>query len=317
MLGAIAIVGLLACGAPAPAPVDTDLPVSEADRTREAAEDIELSVGAWRRAPDAARYASVSNAVDRGLKLAPGDARLDLALGDAQANVLMDPMAGIPRFEPHLDAMSRPQVDAWLDALVRAGDLRRVADEHRARLGTDLDLDDPIAAQIADRARSEPSLGWRSVADAVAGAKLRSSVEGATRETVDRPIPGLPVLVEVLGVLDSGPWDVVIAAGEGEAWPQQAAIGVSDLADLRRPAAEMALYAPTRVEIAARHGDDTPIGLWIARDRVVATTDPQRTDAWIGAAERFSAGRMSGEVDVERVVRAEWAGAFRTGNGPR
>ncbi len=310
----IVVMALLACE-PVPSP-------PAAPTAAEAAEDLRISVQAWRRVPDDSRRGSVTHAVERALSVPEPSAELDLAIADAQANIALDPLEALPRFERSAASMTRGDVDHWLDALLRAGDLRRLSAEHERWLGGPLDLDHPLAKRIAVESTVQAELGWRDAVVAVVGARLVESTAAAPRTVMDLPTPGAPALLEALGYVSTEAWSVAAArpANDGDTWLIDGgrstlidvASEVTDLADLRRPGVVVALEADDAATLVVGSGLAT-FAFEVSRGHVVATTDPSRTATLVGAANAMAAGRLVGEVGLRERILLRDGEAFRAG----
>lgn len=311
----LAVLALAAC--------EPESPPAQPPSPAEAAEDLRISVQAWRRLPDDSRRGSVTHAVERALAVKEPTPELDLAIADAQANIALDPLEALPRFERNLTAMSRADVDHWLDALLRAGDLQRLSEEHDRWLGGPVDLDHPLAKRIAVEATVQPELGWRDAVVAVTGARLVEVTAPNPRTVVDLATPGAPALLEALGYVSTDAWTVAAArpARDGDTWLVDGgrstlidvASEVTDLADLRRPGVVVALEADEAATIVARSPSLT-LAFEVSRGHVVGTTDPARTATLVDAATTMAAGRLVGESGLRERIFARDSEAFRAAN---
>lgn len=212
------------------------------------------------------------------------DADLDRLLGDALANVLMQPGAGLAL----LDGVPLPQDPAWVrarqGALLRAGDLGALeaAWTHTAPLP---ESSAPLWEQVGAHARRDPGFGPEDAAEVFADCALLDRQPMRGRKALDMPANQHLIAAAVA----LGATRVVVAR------PPSA----SDPDPLEGQGAWMCNTGRLEgwTELPAR----------LPRGAVVAASDGQ-TDAWLMVKTRQEGGLWAyGAYDMERGAR--WVGA--------
>lgn len=303
---------LTACGEPPAPPLASPIDPAVAE------EDLRIALDAWRSRPDPDRRASVVAAHDRATALHPPPPGLDLLLADAEANVLLDPGPALERYARSGDAARRDDIDAWMDAALRSGDLRAVGSLHERWLSAPLDLEHPLAAEIAAEATVDPNVHWQDAEAAVLAARLFDAVRDLPQHPWRGDPAPLPVLLEALGYATFEPVTAVIAEADpaedrrvlspGHALVD-AAIRARDPAVLRRPGvtAELTAKGPLMVGVSA--GRSAPLGVWTDGARIVATSDVDRLAVWVSVATQLASDRLAMRAfDRDATILAAEAG---------
>jgi len=313
---------LLLCSCASPTAVEPEPPEPSATHAHEEARSVAAATRAWRARPGPELHSAVLHAAERGLEVPHPSQELDVALGDALANVLLRPDLGLPRLERHRDHLDGDGVDAYLDAVARTGDLPRLALEVQRVTGVPLDAEHPTARVLSHQAAMDPHTGWQALRDAVRAAELVEIMERGTRRYVDRPVPSVRAAMEVLVLLLPG-WELEVATarsalpsdpdplltpGQVPAFRgKRLVLGYARLpADLRPPGVALDLRRPAQVcMLAARANLQGESELLLGaegtyREGVLwlyAANDPERVVAWTDATEALMEGRLAGATD--------------------
>ncbi len=340
---------LLAAGcSPADSPTGAPGETAPSPAESTAIEDLRTALASWQRyaaSPEKspAILASVQHAAERATDIEHPSADLDRLLGHALANVLLRPDLGVPRLERAVgDAPDAATVDAWLDALLRLGDLPKLASEHQRLRGAPLDVDHPAARAATTQAALSADLHWTDLRDAVAAARLVEDALAAPRFTLDRPIDSIGAAFEAAGMLFQG-WDLRVAAARttlpADPVPESTPGVIPAGEDHRRvlgyahsPDAAALRNAGTQLDLDRSARNNTlvvaatpPTGgrvfltveggwregaLWLH-----SANDTARVVGWLGATDRLLELRRAGRPDAEiaKVVRAEFQSAVLTG----
>jgi len=115
------------------------------------------------------------------------DADLDILLGDALANVLMRPTDGLQLLEARKTPDDPTWARAYIGAVMRQGDPEKMAAIWSTTKGETLDFTHPVAQQVADRLRRDPSLAPERVAEAVTNCTLLDGQPSVGRQVLDLP----------------------------------------------------------------------------------------------------------------------------------
>lgn len=289
------------------------------------AEAIASAARSWRDKPGPELLEAVRHACERGLAVEHANADLDVALGDALANVLLRPDLGIPRLEPHVAAPDPSTRDAWLDALTRADARQRLATEHQRLEGQPLDVDHPAAVALASQAAHDPQVHWTDLRDAVLAARLVEDGVANSRIAVDRPLESTGAAFEALSILLEG-WTLevvtarttlpedpdpllvrgAIPAADGKRRIVAFARGNEPIA-VRAAGTALDLAAPPRTSLAAvRAWSRTGSTLFLATEGarrdgqlwLLTTNDVPRWVVWMEATERLLERRKAGEPEA-------------------
>jgi len=146
------------------------------------------------RDPDAVSAAARAADPHKGL-----DAELDRLLGDALANVLMHPEAGLDR----LESWRQPTDPAWVAALggaiLRHPTPAPILARHPGLLAP-VSLSHPVVAQVRARALRDPALGWATLAEVVGACVLLDGQPTRGRRSLVEPAsPNLIAAAKALG----------------------------------------------------------------------------------------------------------------------
>jgi hypothetical protein len=168
---------------------------------------IVSAVADWRANPDDSHVRAVAKACEAGEAVASPDAALELVLGDALSNVVLRPDLGVPHLERAFP--SKPtdaERDAWLDALLRHGEINRFNGEYHRLLGGDA----PLGAQhksaraLVSQAARSPAFHWQEYVQASHAVRLAEDAQGLPRRSVDAYIDGYVQLAEAAVILLEG-----------------------------------------------------------------------------------------------------------------
>ena len=171
------------------------------------AEAIRDAATAYRHSPSRDHLDQLAKVTHEGLAAGPRDEERQILLGDAAANLLLRPDLGLPLLEQH----KRAAPDAYLDALLHAHALDRLASEHALLLDAPLDVAHPVAQAVASQAARSSSVGWRDLRDALEAARLVEAGLSWVRQELDRPVESHAELAAAAAVL-GGEDPVAIAA---------------------------------------------------------------------------------------------------------
>jgi len=164
---------LLACSADDP-PTLSEVAVS-ARRT--------LAVELQERNPE-----KVSRAAKHASQWEGQDAELDRLLGDALANVLMNPLDGIQLLAAN-PAPSDPQwVSAYLSAASRTGDPDQMTTAWTAVARPVFDFSHPVVGQVRHQLLANPAVGVERMEAALLACELMDAQPPVGRKAVDHPV---------------------------------------------------------------------------------------------------------------------------------
>jgi hypothetical protein len=160
---------------------------------------LQAAVADWQANPDAANLDAVGLAAAEAQTLPPGDRDLDLALGAALADVLLRPDLAARRLEPLVPSLTAAEADAWLDALLRGGDLQRLAEEITRLHAHPIDPAQEGLVAAAAQSRTHRIVDWRAAVRAHDASALASRQVMYDRKRLDRPVrDSLPDAVDAL-----------------------------------------------------------------------------------------------------------------------
>jgi hypothetical protein len=306
MRRSIAWLFLMACSGPPPPAQDVVAPPPIAD-------ELVVATARWRAAPDEARRDAVIAIAERAT-VQPAHPALDVALGDALSNVALRPDLGVPYLERHVAAPDEWRRDVWLDALLRSHDLSRLAIEIRRLTSLRVDADHPSLTAAAHQAQSHPSIHWRDAVDAYRSATLVELGLAQRRRAFDTPVRDVGALLAVLGVMFEG-WNIEVATSRTSlpddpdplltpgmrvaANGRRVVVGYANSADpvvlgapgralddgrlLRASNIVARLHAPTGGQVLMCLEGRYEHGELFA----VSSSDPERTGAWVEAAQMW------------------------------
>lgn len=147
------------------------------------------------------------------------DPDLDRLLGDAVANVLMRPDEGLRLLRAH----PAPEQESWREAVggaaIRIGGPEALSAAIAEAGLPSLPAGSDVAEQVTLRARSDPSIGWPDLVEAVEGCALVDAVSGRGLQELDLPSPPtLPEAARALGAVRVVVARAARAPGARESW---------------------------------------------------------------------------------------------------
>lgn len=128
----------------------------------EALAQLEAAVEAWRASPTSDAQRAVGVAAARLQDVPPGDASIDVPLGDALCNVVLRPDLGTPRLTAHAASLTDEAREILLDCQLRLGDLEAFSTTLQAHTGRAVDPESKALQTLSLQARRLPAVGWRT-----------------------------------------------------------------------------------------------------------------------------------------------------------
>jgi len=282
------------------------------------------AVQAWRAAPGPDTTQAVAELAGTLGEHPIGDAQVDVPLGAALCDVLLRPDLGRPRLAPHAQDLEGDAADAWLDCLLRAGDLPTLAQEVQRLQGRVLDVEVDALEAAAVQSRAHHEITWRQAVRAHDAGAIADAQHPRGR-ALDRPVPQLAAAFRVLHHVfpDSQVHAVVTRSARTDGDDPLVDPGVMPTTGGRRRVLGYATTPQEQDALAARvRGKDLSrvVGLAVevrddagrAQVRLCAeghkqgdqiwlltACDTERELAWLQATERFLDLQVAGQTEAQ------------------
>ena len=137
----------------------------------------------------------------KALQTAKRPRDFDIFLADTVSNILLRPDLGIPLYTPHMMTLSHDERDGYLNALLRAQDLKTLSHQLRDSVQSDIAYEHPSSHLLAFHAQTQREITWEIWLHELNAVTLYEAAPMVGRRSLPQPVTDLPLLFDTMRVL--------------------------------------------------------------------------------------------------------------------